>query len=113
MDKNANISNYYFNNSKNFMNEGLMKFLLKARSGTLWTPERKHQIMQEPNTCPKECGHVGTLMHILNACPHTMNEMTIPHNDVAVILAQQLKKVNRQMIDLAENKKKSFKMKLG
>jgi hypothetical protein len=113
MDKNANISNYYFNNSKNFMNEGLMKFLLKARSRTLWTPERKHNIMHEPNTCPKECGQVGTLMHILNACVHTMNEITIRHNDVVAILAQQLKKFSRPMIDLAKNKKKSFKMKLG
>jgi hypothetical protein len=95
------------------MSVGQMKYLLKARSGTLWTPERKHQFMHEPNTCPKGCDHVGTLMHILNGCNRNMNEMTIRHNDVVAILAQQLKKFSRQMIDLSESKKKSFKMKLG
>jgi hypothetical protein len=39
--------------------------------------------------------------------------MTTRHYDIVAILAQQLKKFNKQMIDLAENKKKSFKMKLG
>jgi hypothetical protein len=35
IESNGNISNFYFNINKNFIKEGLMKFIIKARNGTL------------------------------------------------------------------------------
>jgi hypothetical protein len=83
IDGNGNISNYFFNNNKNFMNEGLIRFIIKARSGTLWTPERKKRILHEPDDrCPRNCGKIGTLSHILNSCTYCFREMTERHDDI-------------------------------
>jgi ribosomal protein S14 len=110
---NGNISNYYFNNNKNFMNEGLFRFLVKTRSGTMWTPERKHRILHdESDACPR-CGKTGRLSHMLNSCPNCFREMTERHDDICQIIAQQLKHEKKRLIPLEGNKKKKFKAKIG
>jgi hypothetical protein len=113
IDGNGNISNYFFNNNKNFMNEGLIRFIIKSRSGTLWTPERKRRILHEQSDeYPRKCGKVGTLSHILNSCPYCFREMTERHDDICRIIAQQLKHDEKKLIPLVDKKVKKFRSKM-
>jgi hypothetical protein len=82
------------------MNEGYFRFLVKIRSGTLWTSERKHTVLCDPdNLCPRGCGKVGSLDHILNAYQYCFQEMTKRPDDICQIFAQQLKHDKKKKID--------------
>jgi hypothetical protein len=111
---NGNISNYYFNNNKKFMNEGIFRFMVKGRSRTIWTSERKHRILHDDvDLCPRGCGKTGTLSHILNSCPVCFREMVERHDDICQIIAQQLKHDKKRLIPLEGKKKKKFKTRIG
>jgi hypothetical protein len=111
---NGNISKYYFNNNKNFMNEGLFRFMVKGRSGARWTPERKHRILHnDTDLCPRGCSKTGTLLHMLNSCPACFREITERHDDICQIIAQQLKHEKKRLIPLEGNRKKKFKARIG
>jgi hypothetical protein len=47
--KNRNISNYFFNRNKNFINSGLFNFLVQMRTGMLWIGERLSRIYHYGN----------------------------------------------------------------
>jgi hypothetical protein len=38
---NGSISNFLFNNNKNFMNENVVRFMIRGRTNILWRPERR------------------------------------------------------------------------
>jgi hypothetical protein len=95
------------------MNEGQIRFIIRARAGTLWTTERLNFIFNEKNNSyPRGCKCIGTLSHILNACPNCFSGMTVRHNDVCKILSQHLKKFKKQLISLETGKKDELKFKL-
>jgi hypothetical protein len=116
MENTSNVSNFYFNNNKSMINEAVIRFLIKARSGTLWTPQRLNLIFKskENDGLCKRCGKaIGTLSHILNSCEKSFDAMTDRHNDVVKIMAQSLKQNKNEMLNLAENKDNKYRGKYG
>jgi hypothetical protein len=103
-----------FNNNKNCRNEGQIRFIARARAGTLWIPERMHFVFNEKsNNCPRECGCIEILSHILNACPKCFREIAVRHNNISKILSQYLNKFKKQLITLEQGKKDEVKFKIG
>jgi hypothetical protein len=109
IEGNTNILNFLFNFNKKFVNEGVIRFMIRGRTNTLWTPERKARCIgkSESYLC-SNCGinATGKLGHILNSCTHNFNEMTTGQNDVCKILAQPLKMFKKKLIDFTNSKGK-------
>jgi hypothetical protein len=95
------------------MNEGQLRFLVRARAGTLWTPERKGCCLGMDNACIRGFRCIRSLAHILNNCNRAWNEMTEKHNDICRIIGQYLNKFKSQIISLEENKTQAMKLKIG
>jgi hypothetical protein len=95
------------------MNEGQIRFIIRARAGTLWTAERLNFIFNEKNNSfSRGCKCIETLSRILNAFANCFSEMTVRHNDVCKMLSQYLKKFKKQLIILETGKKNELKFKL-
>jgi hypothetical protein len=77
------VSNFYIGNEKVPLLNGIMRFAIRARNDTLWTPAKKVSFFGSLNHDPYcKCGNgrVCNLLHILNNCSYHMVEMTRRRN---------------------------------
>jgi hypothetical protein len=92
---NSKVSNFFISNPKAPNSDSLIRFTLKARNDTLWTPARKAMIFKNdgPDTrCT--CGNrrFCDLLHILNNCAYNMEKMTVRHNMIQEVLVEAVRK---------------------
>jgi hypothetical protein len=80
---NSKVSNFFISNPKAPNADSLIRFTLRARNDTLWTPGRKAIIFKESGIDTKcSCGNrrFWDLLHILNNCAYNLKEMAMRHN---------------------------------
>jgi hypothetical protein len=83
--RNSQISNFYVGNSKAPLSNSIMRFALRARNDTLWTPAKKAALfgnLKHDPYCKCSNGKVCNLLHVLNNCNYHMVQMTERHNIV-------------------------------
>jgi hypothetical protein len=83
--KKSRMSNFYIGNCKAPVSDALVRFSLRCRNDTQWTPARKALIFGKENHNPIcDCGNhrIGNLLHILNNCDFNLGWMTDRHNAV-------------------------------
>jgi hypothetical protein len=89
------VSNFFISNLKSPNADSLIRFTLRARNDTLWTPARKAMIFKEngPETnCSCWNRRFCDLLHILNNCAYNLKEMTVRHNMIQEVLVDAIKK---------------------
>ncbi|GMO20772.1 MAG: hypothetical protein Ta2E_11960 [Mycoplasmoidaceae bacterium] len=102
--KNSAISNFYIGNCKAPTKDYLLRFSIRARNDTLWTPAKKAVINGSTNPyC--NCGNERycNTLHMLNNCQFNMKGMTERHNKVqnrVVDAIEKHSKVTRQEIEV-------------
>jgi hypothetical protein len=92
---NSKVSNFFISNSKAPNADSLIRFTLRARNDTLWTPARKAMIFKNVGIDTKcTCGNrrFCHLLHILNNCAYNMKEMTERHNLIQEVLVEAIRK---------------------
>jgi hypothetical protein len=50
------------------LSDGIAKFIIKGRNGTVWTPGRKHALFTEEDGMCQRCQRIGNLKHYINCC---------------------------------------------
>jgi uncharacterized protein YdcH (DUF465 family) len=97
--RNSQISNFYVGNGKAPLSNSFIRFALRARNDTLWTPAKKAALFGiEKHTpyCSCSNGRVRNLLHVLNNCNYHMTQMTERHNMVQDWIKEAVKK-NRKL----------------
>jgi hypothetical protein len=92
---NSKVSNFFISNPKAPNADSLMRFTIRARNDTLWTPARKAMIFKNEGFDTRcSCGNhrFCDLLHILNNCPYNMKEMTQRHNMIQEVLVEAIRK---------------------
>jgi hypothetical protein len=109
---NSKISNYFIGNCKSLLSDGFIRFALRARNDTLWTPARKAFIYKNQYDSPNcQCGNhrFCNLLHILNNCSFSGSLMTERHDAVQLRLVEAIKKCrNIQTDDIHNNERMKF-----
>jgi hypothetical protein len=87
------VSNFFISNPKAPNADSLIRFTLRARNDTLWTPARKAMIFKDYGIDTKcTCGNrrFCDLLHILNNCAYNLKEMTMRHNMIQEVLVEAI-----------------------
>jgi hypothetical protein len=85
------------------LSDGISKFIIKGRNGTVWTPERKYALFKEGDGMCQRCQRIGNLKHYINCCTSKLTSYTYRHNNVGKIIAQAINNHNPQDIIKSEN----------
>jgi hypothetical protein len=85
------------------LSDGIAKFIIKGRNGTIWTSTRKHALFKEGDGMCQGCQRVGKLKHYINFCKNKLTSYTYRHNYVGEIIAQVINSHNPQDIIKTEN----------
>jgi hypothetical protein len=101
--KNSRISNFYITNYNAPMSNALIRFALRCRNDTLWTPARKALIYGGNFDPCCKCGNhrYADLLHIINNCAFNMEKMTKRHNMIQLRMVEAIvkyKKITREEI---------------
>jgi hypothetical protein len=97
--RNSQNSNFYVGNGKAPLSNSIIRFALRARNDTLWTPAKKAALFGNEKHNPYcSCGNsrVCNLLHVLNNCNYHMTQMTERHNMVQDWIKEAVKK-NRKL----------------
>jgi hypothetical protein len=89
------VPNFFISNSKAPNADSLIRFTLRARNDTLWTPARKAATFKENEPATScSCGSrkFCDLLHILNNCAYNLKEMTVRHNMIQEVLVDAIRK---------------------
>jgi hypothetical protein len=79
--KNSRCSNFYIGNCKASTSDALLRFSLRARNDTIWTPARKAVIWKNQEAfCNCNNHRFCNLLHVLNNCDYNFERMTLRHN---------------------------------
>ncbi|GMO18297.1 MAG: hypothetical protein Ta2E_09330 [Mycoplasmoidaceae bacterium] len=91
--KNSVISNFYIGNCKAPTKDYLLRFSIRARNDTLWTPAKK-AIMNRNNNpyCNCQNHRYCNTLHILNNCMFNMKGMTERHDKVQNRMVEAIEK---------------------
>jgi hypothetical protein len=80
----------------------LIRFPIRVRNDTLWTPARKATIFKKEGPSPS-CMRVNKrlcdLLHILNNCAFNMKKMTVRYNMIQKILVNAVRKHRKLRAD--------------
>ena len=94
LTRNNPDSNYFIGNPTCRMSDKMVKFVLKGRLNLLPTGELldKRNPNAPQHVCPKchDATHKDSLMHRLNGCRATMNQMTVRHNAVQKVIKDEI-----------------------
>ncbi|GMO19738.1 MAG: hypothetical protein Ta2E_10790 [Mycoplasmoidaceae bacterium] len=91
--KNSPISNFYIGNCKAPTNDYLLRFSIRARNDTLWTPAKKAILNNSINPyCNCGNGRYCNVLHILNNCNYYMKGMTERHDKIQNRLVEAIEK---------------------
>jgi hypothetical protein len=93
-----------FEDGSSPLSDGLAKFIIKGRNGTILTPTRKHFLFKEGDGMCQTCQRPGNLKHFINCCTNKLIIYTYRHNNVGRIIAQAINSYNLQNIVKAENR---------
>jgi hypothetical protein len=55
------MSNFMFSDTSAPLSDGIGKFIIKGRNGTVWTPARKHALFNEGDGMSQKCQKIGNL----------------------------------------------------
>jgi hypothetical protein len=92
---NSKVSTFFIRNPKAPNADSLIRFILRARNDTLWTPARKAMIFKD-NGPGTSCSCVNRrfcdLLNILNNCAYNLKEMRVRHNMIQEVLVDAIKK---------------------
>jgi hypothetical protein len=97
------ISNFMFGDTSAPLSDGIARFIIKGRNGTVWTPARKHALFKEGDGMCQICQRVGNLKHFINWCTNKLTSYTYRHNNVGKIIAQAINNHNPQDIIKSDN----------
>jgi hypothetical protein len=87
------VSTFLLREYKVPMSDGLMRFIIKARNGVHFTPERKLDILRiDEGQC--SCNQIGILKCMLSCCIQRAHLITKRHNNVAKIIAEAVETTN-------------------
>ena len=95
---NSTFSNYFIKRMTKPIKDNLFKFIIKARTNTLPTPQFVDLMNNRPTSYCQLCERNGTLKkaslsHILNSCLTYFGEYTKRHNTIVEILKENIIKV--------------------
>jgi hypothetical protein len=68
------------------LSDGIAKFIIKGRNGTVWTPARKHALFKEGDGMCQRCHRIGNLKYYINCCTNKLISYTYRHNNVGKII---------------------------
>jgi hypothetical protein len=106
--KNSTVSNFMLGNCKAPVTDFVLKFIIRARVNTLWTPAvraaRVHSY-HGPVNCNCSNGRKCNLLHILNNCNLNLARMTLRHNMVSGKLVEGIELRKDLSGAIFENKK--------
>jgi hypothetical protein len=86
--------NFFISNPRAPNADSLIRFTLRTRNDTLWTPARKAMTFKEdgPDTsCSCWNRRFCDLLYILNNCAYNLKEMTVRHNMIQEVLVEAIK----------------------
>jgi hypothetical protein len=92
-----------FNDTSAPLSDGIAKFIIKGRNGTVWTPARKHALFKEGDGMCQKYQKIGNLKHYMICCTNKLTSFTYIHNNVGKIIAQAINNINPQDIIKSEN----------
>jgi hypothetical protein len=84
------MSNFMFSDGAAPMEDGLARFLIKARTNLIYTPVKKSQIFHQGDGHWKLCGQIGTLKHYINCCINKFTRFTERHEAVGKVICQAI-----------------------
>jgi hypothetical protein len=96
------VPKFFISNPKAPNADRLIRFTLRARNDTLWTPARKAMIFKDSGIDTKcTCGNrkFCDLLHILNNCGYNLKEMTVRHNMIQEVLVEAIRKHRKVSIE--------------
>jgi hypothetical protein len=105
--KESTASNFMLGNCKAPVSDFILKFLIRARANTLWTPAVKaarRQSFQGSTYCRCTNGRKCNLLHILNNCGFNFKLMTERHNLVIQKLCEGIDSRKNRINVIHENK---------
>jgi hypothetical protein len=76
-----------FGDGSSPLSDGLAKFIIKGRNGTIWTPVRKHFLFKEGDGMCQTCQRPENLKHFINCCTNKLTSYTYRYNNVERIIA--------------------------
>jgi RecJ-like exonuclease len=85
------------------LSDGIARFIIKGRNGTVWTSARKHALFKEGDGMCQRCHRIGTIKHYINCCMNKLTGYIYRHNIVGKIIAQSINNYNPQDIIRSEN----------
>jgi hypothetical protein len=88
------MSNFMFSDTSAPLTDGIAKFIIKGRNGTVWTPARKHALFKEGDGMCQRCERIGNLKHYINCCTNKLTSYTYRHNNEEKIIAQAINNRN-------------------
>jgi hypothetical protein len=97
------ISNFMFGDGSAPISDGLAKFIIKGRNGTIWTRARKYFLFKEVDGMCTTCQRPGNLKHFINCCTNKLTSFTYRHDNVGRVIAQAINSYNLQNIVKTEN----------
>jgi hypothetical protein len=97
------MSNFMFNDTSAPLSDGVAKFIIKGRNGTVWIPARKRTLFKEGDGMCQRCQRIGNLKHYINCCTNKLTSCTYRHNNIGKIIAQAINNHNPQDIIKSEN----------
>jgi hypothetical protein len=85
------------------ISNGMARFIIKGRNGTIWIPTRKHFLFKEGDGMCPTCQKPGNLKQSINYCINKLTSFIYRHNNVGKIIAQAINNHNPQDIIKSKN----------
>jgi hypothetical protein len=79
---NNKMFNFMFNNTNAPLSDGIARFIIKGRNGSVWTPARKHALFKEGDGMRQRCHGIDNLKHYINWCKNKLTSYIYRHNNV-------------------------------